>query len=86
MDSTDGLVLVIRDGKVLARPTGMEPVPTVGEIDEFISIIDSTDHGGIRVVRSSTGKPPEGWRWMNVFDLQVEADGDETIGEAILCS
>lgn len=83
-----GLVLVLRNGKVLARPEGGDdPVPQLEEVKEFLTIIESQEHQGITVVNASTGKPPEGWRWIDVIALQTEtAEYEGVLGEAILCA
>lgn len=85
-----GLVLVLRKGKVLARPQSDDrPVPRLEDIADFITIIESQEHEGITVVNSSIGQAPEGWRWIDVIDLQSEVNNDEydgVLGEAILCA
>lgn len=81
--------LIIRGAKVLARPSDhpQGPVPTVDEVTEFASIVDYVDYSTVRVVRSSTGSPPDGWRWINIIDLQTEAEQEvaDAIGDALVC-
>lgn len=83
------LALVIRGAKVLARPVDhpQGPVPTVDEVTEFASIINYFDYDTIRVITSSTGSPPEGWRWEKLSDIQVEADQEvsDALGDALVC-
>lgn len=80
--------VVIRGTSVLARPQGTPggPIPTLDEIKQFATVIESFDYGDLRVITSSTGTPPPGWRWVSLTELQTEAgdDGDK-IGEAMLC-
>ena len=83
------LALVVRGAKVLARPADhpQGPVPSVDEVTEFASIIESFDYETVRVVKSSTGSPPEGWRWVLITDLQSEASSivSDAVGEALVC-
>lgn len=83
------LALVVRGAKVLARPADhpQGPVPTVDEVTEFASIIDYFDYDRVRVVRSSTGAPPDDWRWVPITDLQTEANQEvaDALGDALVC-
>ena len=82
--------LVVRGPKALTRPTDHPkgPVPLVSEVDEFMVTVASYDYNGsVKVVTSSTGSPPEGWRWVSLVELQDELSFEdaELIGEAVLC-
>ena len=83
------LALVVRGAKVLARPVDhpQGPVPSVDEVTEFAMIIDFFDYAKVRVVKSSTGTPPDDWRWIPVTDLQTEADEEiaDALGDALVC-
>ena len=85
----DTLALIVRGTNALARPEDHPdgPVPTVDEVAEFVTVIDFYDHAGVRVVSSSTGSAPDGWRWLPIATLQSEADVEcsDLIGEAVLC-
>jgi hypothetical protein len=79
--------IVLRGAKALAKPHGVdEPVPEVKEIEDFITMIDYQDFQGIRVVNSSSGAAPDGWRWVPLVQLQNESALSEMIGEALLCA
>jgi hypothetical protein len=87
MEATMHLVLVIRKGKVLARPTGTEPVPTLDEIENFLVPIERKRYGELSVISSFTGKIPDGWRWLEFIELQSETEEDVSmLGEALLCA
>lgn len=78
------IVLVMRGSNVLARADGT--TPNLDEVSEFMTLIEHYDHNGVRVVTSSTGSPPEDWKWSSVTELQAgDPRNADAIGEAVLC-
>lgn len=55
------------------------------EVSQFMTVIEFYDHDRVRVVKSSTGEPPQEWRWVPIMDLQDESDVGDLLGEAVLC-
>jgi hypothetical protein len=81
--------IVMRGTRILARPNGhpLGPVPAVNEVLKHFTAVSFYDHNGIRIITSSCGNTPEGWRWVGLIELQREVNDEmsESIGEAIFC-
>ena len=80
--------LVIRGSNALAIRTEYGyRLPTVAEISDHIVVVESFNHGNVKIVASSTGAHPGGdWRWMPIAKLQAALDPEtaDSIGEALM--